>query len=734
MTETTVQDPIFIFLTTEQTQGGNSNRKGHLFEKLMAHVMHSLGYAAPTTQHLNVKSDGIELDISTHHEMNRSTAIAECKAYTTNVAADKVTGFYGKLMVQRYADQNVDGFFFAIPRLTSEADAFVKKAQACDLKFQVFTAQTIFELLRKRTLIDPIEGTDFSDPAVVVHESGVYSASIQLDDQRTAARVCVSAVGGVPPEVLEQLAATTYARGLEVARLGESERTVEPALADKPLILEVKGSSSDFEYQLPASPKYFVGRSSAVKQVKGHISSGGGPLVLNAQSGWGKSSMALKLASQVEGTGVVLDTRTASSAAYVPAAMRHAAEKAVESGHLTLAAGVTWATTQGALASLSRSEWSNGKRLTVIFDQFENVFTNVELTTAFRDLALLASEHHKFVTVGFAWKTDYVDWTENHPFKLRDQIREVSQVVILGPLSRNEVDTILKRLEAAADVNLTSELKQRLREYSQGLPWLLKKLSGHLLREIENGKTQEQAHRGSAKRSRALRFRSGRPQCPRTRGDRFRSKICSGKGCGGDRSLRCCEDSVASKSTPRYPSWRQVRHILGHIPRLPKYRTGANRGLIHPAAHAELRREIDFGVASAGRSSLHRHHRRNLGNLRQGGRKLRKGTSAVGAGWQHKRRSQVDRRGRERRRPRSGSSRSCLSRSSSAPSMDRIRFIGGAWKWLGVDSTLCRPTISNLHRGRRHSQHLGDIRTQLPGLVRICGPYCAVGLRPQDRT
>lgn len=493
MTATTVQDPIFIFLTTEDTQGGHSNRKGHLFEMLMVHVMHSLGYAKPTTQHLNVKADGIELDISTQHEMNRSSAIAECKAYTTNVAAEKVSAFYGKLMVQRFADPNVDGFFFAIPRLTADADAFVKEAQARDVKFQVFTAQSIFELLRSRSLIDPIEGSNFSDPAVVVHESGVYSASIELDDARTAARVSVSASsGGVPHEVMEQLAVTTYARGLEVALLGSADRTVRPALADRPLILEVKGSSSDFEYQLPASPKYFVGRSGAVKQLKEHISSLGGPLVLNAQSGWGKSSMALKLASQVDGTGVVLDTRTASSAAYVPAAMRHAAERAVQAGHLVLADGISWATVQGAVASLSGSEWSEGKRLTVIFDQFENVFTNVELTTAFRDLALLASEHHDYVTVGFAWKTDYVDWTENHPFKLRDQIREVSQVVNLGPLSRNEVDTILKRLELAAEVKLTSELKQRLREYSQGLPWLLKKLSGHLLREIGNGKTQEQ--------------------------------------------------------------------------------------------------------------------------------------------------------------------------------------------------------------------------------------------------
>lgn len=488
-----VQDPIFIFLTSEDTQGGANNRKGHLFEELMVRVMHSLGFERPTTENLNVKSDGIELDISTKHEMTGTPAIAECKSYSTNIAAEKVSGFYGKLAVQRFSQPGAHGFFFAIPRLTADADNFVRKVRSQDQGFAVFAAKDIFDLLRSRGLLDPIMGEKFSDPAVIVHSSGVYAGAIELDDARTASRVCVSAINGtVPDVVLEQLAVASYARNLEVGRLGEKGAGILQAPPERPLILEVRGSGSDFEYQLPASPKYFVGRSDIVKQVGAHIATSGGPFVLNAQSGWGKSSIALKIASRIDGTGVVLDTRTASAAAYVPAAIRHAAHKAVAAGQLMLAQDPSWATVESSLASLARSTWVDDKRLVIIFDQFENVFTNVELTMAFRNLALLASEDRSRVSVGFAWKTDYVDWTENHPFKLRDQIREVSQVINLGPLGRNEVDTILKRLETAACVKLTSELKQRLREYSQGLPWLLKKLSGHLLREMGIGKTQEQ--------------------------------------------------------------------------------------------------------------------------------------------------------------------------------------------------------------------------------------------------
>ena len=126
----------------------------------------------------------------------------------------------------------------------------------------------------------------------------------------------------------------------------------------------------------------------------------------------------------------------------------------------------------------------------VIFDQFENVFKNEELTRQFRDLALLASDERARLIVGFAWKTDFVGWTESHPYQLRDQIRSSARVLTLAPLGPRDVEIILKRLEKELDSKLTREIRQRLREYSQGLPWLLKKLAGHVIKEISGGKSQ----------------------------------------------------------------------------------------------------------------------------------------------------------------------------------------------------------------------------------------------------
>ncbi|GIG39235.1 nSTAND1 domain-containing NTPase [Cellulomonas phragmiteti] len=494
LSQVVVQDPVIILLAEGDDAGSQANARGHLFESFMARVMHQLGYKEPTQSKLNVRADGFEVDISAQHDLNDAHAVAECKALATNINVNQATAFYGRLTALRFKQTNLDGFLFAIPRLTADAAQFVESVRKNDPRFFAYTAGDIWDLLQRRGLTDPISGENVSDQALVVHSSGIYCAAIELDPEtRTGRRIVVNAKnrGGVPDSVLRQLDESDYARGLPVVAYGAS--TSAPVSGyTAPVIVEVHGSGSDFEYQLPASPKYFVGRRDAVNRIEDKVAHAGGPFVLNAQSGWGKSSLALKVASTVEGVGLVFDTRTAGAPTYVAGALRHAALTAQVRGLVKLPADATWATTEGALATIDRAEWSPDKRILVIFDQFENVFTDTALTAEFRDVALWTSENRSHITVGFAWKTDYVDWIETHPFRLRDQIREVATVVTLQPFGSAEVDTILRRLEQAGGVALSRELRQRLREYSQGLPWLLKKLTGHLLGEFKRGKTQEQ--------------------------------------------------------------------------------------------------------------------------------------------------------------------------------------------------------------------------------------------------
>ena len=218
-------------------------------------------------------------------------------------------------------------------------------------------------------------------------------------------------------------------------------------------------------------------------------------IVFNAQSGWGKSSLALKFAGTVaerNGHAVVMDSRTASSPRYVTEVLRRSVLDAQAKRILVLPSDSNWASLSAALATIQRATWIDTSRpLLVFFDQFENVFRSTEVTRAFRDLALGAREITHPFTVGFAWKTDLVGWIEGHPYQLRDEIRSAAATFVVEPFGSTEVTTIIDRLQRKSGTKLNRDLRDRLREYSQGLPWLLKKLADHVLKELAAGSSQE---------------------------------------------------------------------------------------------------------------------------------------------------------------------------------------------------------------------------------------------------
>lgn len=172
--------------------------------------------------------------------------------------------------------------------------------------------------------------------------------------------------------------------------------------------------------------------------------------------------------------------------------LRKAATDCQDSGLLQLPVDASWGSLSSALRTFRDSQWKSSSPLLVFFDQFENVFRDEPLTREFRDLALGARDLSGNLLIGFAWKTDLVGWTKGYPYQLRDEIRGNATVLTVGPMGAADVETILRRLERDLGEPLAVELRRRLREYSQGLPWLLKKLAGHLIREVKQGATQEQ--------------------------------------------------------------------------------------------------------------------------------------------------------------------------------------------------------------------------------------------------
>jgi hypothetical protein len=500
--QTTFQTPLFLPLADGHTPQARSNNRGHLFERFIARVFEAHGCKPPSQSSVNVSSNGYELDIVTALELTGDRAIAECKAYSSNVAAEALNKFYGKLATERLDGSIVHGWFVALPGLTSEGYQLAKKIESKDQRFRLFDADAIYRLLVDKSWITPqAPAWAHSDLAVVLSQHGLFLAAKRLDESsRLPVAVHLwSSSAGKPPDVVRRLLAESdYAVDLEVSvddeDLGVSATAVHAELTQQ--LVPVSGSSDDFEYQYPASPKFFIGRRELVEGVGAFLAktSTGSVVVLNAQSGWGKSSFALKLGGMVEkigGVSLILDSRTASSPSYVWAAIHDVVKKAVLKGSTTLAEDASFGSLRSCIETLRAMHVSNRVPLLLFFDQFENVFRDTRLTQEFRDLALAIRDVGHPVVIGFAWKTDLVGWTEKYPYQLRDEIRSIAQVFHIDPFGPAELGTILSRLAKAAGFALSSDLRQRLREYSQGLPWLIKKLASHVLSELRAGSSEE---------------------------------------------------------------------------------------------------------------------------------------------------------------------------------------------------------------------------------------------------
>lgn len=508
MTALAVPDVTVLVMSPGETPQERANASGHLFERFVAKLLNRYGFEEPRKSNRNVTAEGIEIDVVARHNLTRAKAIAECKAYSRPVKVGELTSFYGDLAADRLEDSDdTFGLMVVLPRLTPEGEEKARAISRRDSNFRYLNAEDVAGAARELALIvDQPRGLSLtSDPALIITPDGEFAATLILDEvSRKPVSVAVWAASGrVPQPTIELIHSSDYAAGIQVLDVGVAgsefmipERSSNNEDADESLIATVMGSGSDFEYQLPASPRYFVGRKELLSRLSARVGAGEHVIVFNAKSGWGKSSLALKLgdtAVTLGGYALILDSRTATNSRYVIEAVRRAATEAADRGLLTLPEDAAWATLSSTLRTMAKAAWiSSDRPLLIFFDQFENIFRDPELTRGFRDLAAGVRELSVPLLVGFAWKTDLVGWTESHPYQLRDEIRDMGTLFTIEPFGPSEVNTLLTRLEKRVGTRIAPELKSRVREYSQGLPWLLKKLADHTFRELSSGVTQEQ--------------------------------------------------------------------------------------------------------------------------------------------------------------------------------------------------------------------------------------------------
>ncbi len=496
--------------------------RGKLFEKLMTRVLRHHGYEVHDHDY-NAVSAGMEIDIEGRARIAGAPLYAECKCYNSDVTAPELQKFFGKYMTKWLREKKSHGLFAAIPGVNGSAGKFYE--ENCEDNPEI-----TFRLLQEGDILSAIVDSELVIPEEAIKAKVSFTQGAAGDTHLIFSplgffwlQYIVPAGSGIASKAqffdsighpitehrtIDYLTTLlTELQDFEIIQDADARRFHRNGTDSYEEIVELRGSSTCFEYQFPASPEFFVGRTEMLADIgefsegviSGQVSSRS--LLFEANSGWGKSSLVLAAKSRLEASGhyaISVDSRSASSSHFILKLVRHILDKfgdfdgAVKDRPVV--GGFEGAVE--ALVLIGESLKRNGRLLVVFFDQFENIFYIPDLLGRLARLCLKLTDAKTNICLGFSWKTDLVGLTRDFPYKNRDIVIGCSRIFRLRLFSESEIKELLDRLATELRTTLRKDLRFFLSEFSQGYPWLLKKWCAHVKKQRELGVAQAEMARG----------------------------------------------------------------------------------------------------------------------------------------------------------------------------------------------------------------------------------------------
>ena len=296
-----------------------------------------------------------------------------------------------------------------------------------------------------------------------------------------------------------------------LAHLEESTAKFSPPKwAQLDTVAEIQEAEQWDDYR-PVGSRFFVGRGEVRHKLYGFLQSAqtfsGGRRIffIERKSGWGKSSLIAELRARSRNKRnknwlyvLAIDSRSANTGAFVGLAFAKLVSSASKSGFVPPQfAQVNVASTFDTLASeevKSLLEWlqEHRKVLVLVFDQFEDMFRKSDLFQAFHKFMMDVNGEAGNLFVGFSWKSEINVPIDNPAYSLWQQTRDLAEPFGLDEFLGSEVDLVLRQLEEVSHHQLPADLRRKLKESSQGFPWLTKRLSIHCYHQMQKGISPEE--------------------------------------------------------------------------------------------------------------------------------------------------------------------------------------------------------------------------------------------------
>lgn len=226
---------------------------------------------------------------------------------------------------------------------------------------------------------------------------------------------------------------------------------------------------------------------------------------MNGKSGWGKSSLVLEIKGRCKNKHyknkfypIAIDTRSANSDNFVALSFNKIIQNSYKDGfiqHNVFIKPIEFTSNIDLLSSDSILQYLKelkdlGKFLVIIFDQFEDVFRKKDYFKTFYKFLSDVTDLKPNLIVGFSWKSDFLIQSDDPSYHIWQQAKEQAREFTINEFGEKEIEGIIKQLEGSIGL-IDKSIKDRIKESSQGLPWLTKKLCIHIYDQIEAGIKKE---------------------------------------------------------------------------------------------------------------------------------------------------------------------------------------------------------------------------------------------------
>lgn len=496
----------------------NDNR-GKFFEDFIASLLKAKNFKVTT----RIAFTGSEIDVLAEQEIDKARAFCECKLQQELIASDIIYKLIGKA-IQKKVDYAI---LFSLSDLGKQAKGVLDEIERDDSKvnglrsFKFYGTDEIIQHYISALGTPKIHNLSTKPIKTITlvlspHPGNFWVVQDVLNGLPNNAYLIPTTKDITYDAMKEILRENDLYQGLNFVYAGDNisydDRNNQNISMDDEYISKPPVADSVDDYR-PCRPEDFVGRHEIQKSFWQHLDKVRNKktdiriLAVIGQSGYGKSSIALRLANRFRNNKwsnkfylFPVDVRTAKSPLFVAKALLQSLNAMIQDEFIKQnGLKPTVENIESLLSGASIKEilsllQLNNKILVLFFDQFEELFSREELFGTFDKFLRLANEVNAIqsnIVLAFSWRTG-ISMSDNNPaYFMWHKTRDIRTDFNILEFTSTESSQLITQFEKHHKQKLINPLRRRLLEQSQGKPWLLKKLCIHVFKGLNADTSQE---------------------------------------------------------------------------------------------------------------------------------------------------------------------------------------------------------------------------------------------------